>query len=139
MAMKKTSSGDSPLREGAGKSFWTLPIFGSTPVADHDVFWKSDRVLRFFPSGGLYRRRGQCQRWPQASSHHGDAARARAAPARREGGLWPLSYSPSDLWKLLDKIRFQELVSSNSNNISYVSLLKHKNSRKQGTRTVATC
>jgi hypothetical protein len=28
MAMKKTSSGDSPLRHGAGKSFWTLPILG---------------------------------------------------------------------------------------------------------------
>jgi hypothetical protein len=55
MAMKKTSGGDSPLRQGAGKSFWTLPIFGSTVAADHDVFWKSDRVLRFFPSGGLYR------------------------------------------------------------------------------------
>ena len=58
MAMKKTSGGDSPLRQGAGKSFWTLPIFGSTAAADHDVFWKNDRVLRFFPSGGLYRRRG---------------------------------------------------------------------------------
>jgi hypothetical protein len=32
MAMKKTSGGDSPLRQGAGKSFWTLPIFGSTAV-----------------------------------------------------------------------------------------------------------
>jgi hypothetical protein len=58
MAMKKTSGGNSPLRQGAGKSFWTLPIFGSTAAADHDVFWKSDRVPRFFPSGGLYRRRG---------------------------------------------------------------------------------
>jgi hypothetical protein len=59
MAMKKTSGGDSPLRQGAGKSFWTLPIFGSTAAADRDVFWKSDRVLRFFfLSGGLYRRRG---------------------------------------------------------------------------------
>jgi hypothetical protein len=58
MAMKKTSGGDSPLRQGAGKSFWTLPIFGSTAAADCDVFWKSDRVLRFFPLGGLYRRRG---------------------------------------------------------------------------------
>jgi hypothetical protein len=26
--MKKTSGGDSPLRQGAGKSFWTLPISG---------------------------------------------------------------------------------------------------------------
>jgi hypothetical protein len=25
MAMKKASGDDSPLREGAGKSFWTLP------------------------------------------------------------------------------------------------------------------
>jgi hypothetical protein len=33
------------------------------------------------------------------------------------------------------KIRLQELVSSNSENISCV----HKNSRKQGTGTVATC
>jgi hypothetical protein len=51
MAMKKTSGGDSPLRQGAGKSFWTLPIFGSTAASDRDVFWKSDRVFRFFPSG----------------------------------------------------------------------------------------
>jgi hypothetical protein len=28
MVMKKSSSGDSPLRQGAGKSFWTLPISG---------------------------------------------------------------------------------------------------------------
>jgi hypothetical protein len=28
MAMKKTSGGDSPLRQGAEKSFWTLPISG---------------------------------------------------------------------------------------------------------------
>jgi hypothetical protein len=28
MAMKKTSGDDSPLRQGAGKSFWTLPISG---------------------------------------------------------------------------------------------------------------
>jgi hypothetical protein len=38
MAMKKTSGGDAPLRQGAGKSFWTLPIFESTAVVDRDVF-----------------------------------------------------------------------------------------------------
>jgi hypothetical protein len=52
--------------------------------------------------------------------------------------MWPLSNSSSDLWKLPGKIRLQELVSSNSENISCVALLKHKNSRKQGTGTVAT-
>jgi hypothetical protein len=51
MAMKKTSGGDSPLWQGGGKSFWTLPIFGSMAAADRDVFWRSDRVFRFFPSG----------------------------------------------------------------------------------------
>jgi hypothetical protein len=45
MVMKKTSSGDSPLRQGARKIFWTLPIFGSMAAADRDVFWKIDRVL----------------------------------------------------------------------------------------------
>jgi hypothetical protein len=39
----------------------------------------------------------------------------------------------------LGKIRLQELVLSNSENISYVSLLKHKNSKKQETGTMATC
>jgi hypothetical protein len=38
MAMKKTSGGDSPLRQGAGKSFSTLSIFGLTTAADRDVF-----------------------------------------------------------------------------------------------------
>jgi hypothetical protein len=71
-------------------------------------------------------------------SRQGGAAQALAAPAWCVGPLWPPSYSPSDLWKLPDKIRIQELVSSNSENISCVSLLKHKNSRKQGTGTMAT-
>jgi hypothetical protein len=53
------------------------------------------------------------------------------------GPWWPLSDSPSDLWKLPGKIRLQELVSSDSENISCVSLLKHKNSRKQETGTAA--
>jgi hypothetical protein len=38
MAIKKTSGGDSPPRQGAGKSFWTLSIFGSTTAADRNVF-----------------------------------------------------------------------------------------------------
>jgi hypothetical protein len=64
MAMKKTFGGDSLLRQGAKKSFWTLPIFGSTAAADRDVFWKTDWALRFFSSGvdrgGLtHRGRGQ--------------------------------------------------------------------------------
>jgi hypothetical protein len=63
-------------------------------------------------------------------SHVGGAARAWAVPPWCVATLWPHSISSLDLWKLLGKIRLQELVSSNSESISYVSLLKHKNSRK---------
>jgi hypothetical protein len=56
-----------------------------------------------------------------------------------EGSLWPPSGSLSVFRKLPEKIRLLELVSSNSENISCVSFLKHKNSRKQGTSTVASC
>jgi hypothetical protein len=73
------------------------------------------------------------------ASHQGGVGQALAVPAGHVGPLWLPSYSPSDLWKLPDKIRLHELVSSNFENISCVSLLKHKNSRKQGTGTVATC
>jgi hypothetical protein len=44
--------------------------------------------------------------------------------------MWPLSFSSSDDWKLLEKIRLQELVSSNSKNISCVTFLKYKNGIK---------
>jgi hypothetical protein len=50
-----------------------------------------------------------------------------------------LSFLSSDVWMLPEKIRLLAFISSNSENISCVSLLKHKNSRKQGTGTVASC
>jgi hypothetical protein len=47
-----------------------------------------------------------------------------------EGGLWPPSGYISVFGKLPGKIRLLELVSSNSDNISFVAFLKQKNSRK---------
>jgi hypothetical protein len=94
MVMKKTSGGDSPLRQGAEKSFWTLPIFGSTAAADRDVFWKTDWVLRFFPSGGLYRRRGDVR--GGARRPHARVARPRPWP--RQPGVWgPCGPPPTPL------------------------------------------
>jgi hypothetical protein len=55
MVMKKTSGGDSPLRQVVEKSFWTLPISGRRRRRIAMCFWQSDRMFRFFPSGGLYR------------------------------------------------------------------------------------
>jgi hypothetical protein len=69
MAMKKTSGGDSPLRQGAVKSFWTFPISGRRRRRIAICFWKIDRVFRFFPSGGLYRRRGGARGGPGCPHH----------------------------------------------------------------------
>jgi hypothetical protein len=57
-------------------------------------------------------------------------ARAWATPALCEGGMWPLSFLSLDVWMLPGKIRLMAFVSSNSENISYVAFLKHKNSKK---------
>jgi hypothetical protein len=80
MAMKKTFGGDSPLRQGAEKSFWTLPISGRRRRRIAMCFWKSDRVFRFFPSGGLYRRRGSVRGGPGFPHHRWAWAKAGRTP-----------------------------------------------------------
>jgi hypothetical protein len=138
MAMKKTSGGDSPLWQGAGKSFWTLPILGQRRWRIAMCFWKIDWVFRFFPSRGLYRRRGGVRSAPGRPHHQGrgpGAGRATlwcgwpVAPLRLLFGLREASV----------KIGRSAFVSSNSENISCVTFLKHKNNRKQGTGTVVSC
>jgi hypothetical protein len=53
--------------------------------------------------------------------------------------LWPLFGSLSVFVLHPGKIKVSAFVLSNSENISYVAFLKNKNSRKQGTSTVASC
>jgi hypothetical protein len=67
------------------------------------------------------------------------AARGWATPPCCLGSPWTLFSSRLVLVLRPGKIRLLELVSSNSENISYVAFLKHKNSRKLGTGTVASC
>jgi hypothetical protein len=63
-------------------------------AADRDVFWKSDRVFRFFPSGGLYRQRGGVRSGPGGAHHRG----ARASPRPHPLVVWPTDgSSPSPL------------------------------------------
>jgi hypothetical protein len=69
MATKKTSGGNSPLRQDARKSFYTLPILGRRWRRIVMCFWKIDRVLMFFPLRGLYRRRGVVRSGP-GHPHH---------------------------------------------------------------------
>jgi hypothetical protein len=53
-----------------------------------------------------------------------------AAPPYGEASLWLGSDSSLVFWKLRLISGCSAFVSSNSENISYVSFLKHKNSRK---------
>jgi hypothetical protein len=51
MAMKKTSGGDSPLWQGAGKSFWTFPISGQRRRRVAMYFYKIVGHLGFSHQG----------------------------------------------------------------------------------------
>jgi hypothetical protein len=68
-------------------------------------------------------------------------ARARAWPChpRVWPGPGPPPVSALDSDSCSGKIGGSAFVSPNSVNISYVAFLKHKNSRKQGTGTLASC
>jgi hypothetical protein len=101
------------------------------------VLKKINRVLRFFPLRGIYRRKGGVRRWTR-----------RPHPWWRGQGLGratlgcgqPLAPLPPmfGLRDASEKIGGLAFVSSNSENISCVAFLKHKNSKKQGTGTVAS-
>jgi hypothetical protein len=73
MAMKKTSGGDSPLRQGAEKSFWTLLI------SDRQRQWiamYSGKVIRSlgFSRRGVFIGEGHRQKWTEVATHIGGAA-----------------------------------------------------------------
>jgi hypothetical protein len=95
---------------------------------------------------------------PLGFSHRGDFIGEGASSGGGPGGLtmggrgqglgrtplwcgWPLAplHLIFGLHEASVKIGGLAFVSSNSKNISYVNFLKHKNSRKQGTDTVASC
>jgi hypothetical protein len=86
--------------------------------------------FRVFHLEALYRRRDIVRGATRGSSHQVGMARGWATPPTCEGSLWPPSGSLSVFGKLPGKIRLWKLVSSNSENISCVAFLKHKNSRK---------
>jgi hypothetical protein len=113
MALKKTSGGDSPLRQGVGKSFWNLPISARRRRRIAMCFWKIDRVFRFFPSGGLYRRRAasEVDKGGHTRRGHGPGAGPRRPVVwpTRDSSTSPLRSSGSfvkylDVWLLFHPI-----------------------------------
>jgi hypothetical protein len=137
MMIKKASSGDSPLRQGAGKSVWTLPISRQRRRWLAVCFLENWSDLRIFSSRRIYRQKGGVRRWARWPHHL--VARARGRPRHPMVRL-PSGPPPSLLWtpSRVRKIGTSTFVSSNSENITHITFLKHKNSRKQGTCTVAS-
>jgi hypothetical protein len=93
-----------------------------------DFFWKIADCFRVFRRKALYRNRGGVRGGPGPPHHRATRAKGGAtlgcgcplAPLRLSFGLHPSS----------GKIGVSVFVSSNSENISCVAFLKHKNSRK---------
>jgi hypothetical protein len=69
-----------PSPAGCREELLDPPNLGSMAAVDRDVFWKSDRVFRFFPSAGLYRRRGGVRSGPGWPHHRWAWARGRPRP-----------------------------------------------------------
>jgi hypothetical protein len=89
------------------------------------VLWKRDPSLRFFPSRRNYRRKGSIRGWA-IWPHHGVA---RPPVVSLAPGPFRLIFG---LREASVKIGGSAFVLSNSENISCVTFLKYKNSKKTG-------
>jgi hypothetical protein len=132
-------SGDtSPSRQGAGTET-SVPRNLSVAAAElRNCSGNFAQCFRVFCPEASYRRRGVVRSGPGGLTIGGRSQGLGRAPGG-EGALWPLSSSRLVLVLYPGKIGVSVLVSSNSENISCAAFLKHKNSRKQGTGTVASC
>jgi hypothetical protein len=99
MTMKKTSGGDSPLRQGAGKSFWTLPISGRRR---RRIAMYSGKVFGYlgFSHRGVFIGEGAASEVDQGPTPQAGMGQAQATPPGGVATLWLVSISSSVLWKL---------------------------------------
>jgi hypothetical protein len=99
MAMKKTSGGDSPLWQGARKSFWTLPILGRRRQR---IAMYSGKVIGYFGFSrrGVFIGEGAASEVGQGGLTTRGAGQGQAVPPCGVGAMWPLSVSSSVPWKL---------------------------------------
>jgi hypothetical protein len=107
-------------------------------VALQNCFGKNTDCFRVFHRGASYRQRGVVRSGPGAPHHRW----ARPGPGPHPLVVRvPSGPSPAPVWSssFIWAREVFELVSSNSENISCVAFLKHKNSIKQGSDTMASC
>jgi hypothetical protein len=99
MAIKKTSGGDSPLWQGAGKSFWTLSISGRRRRQIAMCFWKIDRAFKF-SRRGVFIGKGAAPEVGQGALTTGGRGPGAGRAPGGVAALWPPSVSSSNFWKL---------------------------------------
>jgi hypothetical protein len=124
------SGGNSPSQQGAGTETFVPRNCSLMVAALWNFSWKDTGQFRVFASERIYRRKGDVRGWTRAQHH---------LVARPEGGMppygvpasWPSSVSALDSVFVSGKIGGSAIISSNSENISCVTFLKYKNSRKQ--------
>jgi hypothetical protein len=91
--MKKASGGDFPLRQGAEKSFWTLPILCRRWRWLAVCFLEKSLGLRVFSSRRIYRQKGDVRGWTRGPNH----LVARPGGGPRHPMAWLPSGPPSSL------------------------------------------
>jgi hypothetical protein len=123
------SEGNSPSRQGAEIETSVPRTSSSMGAALQNFSWMDADLFRVFASKGFYRRKGDIRGWPRGP-HHTLARPEGGTPPGGVAASWPSSISALDSVSCREKIRTFGFVSSNSENISCVTFLKHKNSRK---------
>jgi hypothetical protein len=132
------SGGTSPSRQGAGTETSIPQNLSSMAAVLRNYSGKNADFPRvFYPR--LYIGKGASSGGCQGTLTMGGRGQGLGHALLLCGRPLAPSGSLSVFGTLPRKIRLLELVSSNSKNISYVTFLKHKNSRKQGTSTMASC
>jgi hypothetical protein len=121
--------GTSLSRQGAGTETSVPRNWSSTAAALQNFTGKNVNSFRVWSRKALYRWRGGVRGGP-GGPHHRLAWPRGGAPALGVAAPWPPSGSHSVFILCLGKIGGSGFVSSNSEYISCVAFLKHKNSRK---------
>jgi hypothetical protein len=124
------SGGNSPSRQGAETETSIPRNWSSMAAALRTFSWMDAGPFRVFASEGIYRRKGDVRGHP-GGPHHLVARPGGPAPPYGVASPWLSSVSALDFVFVSGKIGSLAFVSSNSENISCITFLKYKNSRKQ--------
>jgi hypothetical protein len=124
------SGGNSPSRQGAGIETSVPQNWSLMAAALRNFLWTETRLFRVFASERIYRQKGDVRGWTRGP-HHLVVRPGEATPPYGVASPWPSSVFALDSVFVSGKIGGLAFVSSNSKNISCITFLKHKNSRKQ--------